>query len=95
MFPLAIVLPVGLFTFDPKIIRYGLPLSACGWGLALFHVPLVEGVIPEKIRPCSQGAPCSQTFVKYLGFVTILLLALVAVSAAIALLPAAHYKARP
>ncbi len=95
MFPLAIILPLGLFPFDPRIARYALPLAACGWGLALFHVMLVHGYIPESVQPCTQGVPCSQTFVKYFGFVTIPLLALIAFSSIIALLvAAAHYKGK-
>jgi disulfide bond formation protein DsbB len=95
MFPLALILPLGLFPYDRRIVRYALPLAACGWGIALFHVLLVGGVIPESVQPCTQGVPCSQTFVRYFGFVTIPLLALVAFSATIVLLAAAHYKDRP
>ncbi len=93
MFPLAIILPLGLFPFDPKIVRYAFPLALGGWGLALFHVLLVEGVIPESVQPCTQGVPCSQTFVEYFGFITIPLLALAGFSLIIALLAAAHFKA--
>jgi disulfide bond formation protein DsbB len=92
MFPLVVMLPLGLFPFDPKIVRYALPLAIGGWGIALFHVLLVAGVIPESVQPCTQGVPCSQTFVKYFGFVTIPLLALVAFTLVIGLLLAAHYK---
>lgn len=92
MFPLALLLPLALFPFDARITRYALPLAVIGWGIALFHVLLVEGVIPETVQPCSQGVPCSQTFVRYFGFVTIPLLALVAFSLIIALLGAARHQ---
>ncbi|MGZ8230085.1 MAG: disulfide bond formation protein B [Burkholderiales bacterium] len=94
MFPLAIILPVGLFPFDGRIVRYALPLAVAGWGFALFHVLLVAGYIPENVQPCTQGVPCSETYFELFGFVTIPLLALVAFSTIIALLAAAHFQAR-
>ncbi|MDP1718060.1 MAG: disulfide bond formation protein B [Burkholderiales bacterium] len=92
MFPLALILPVGLFPFDRKVIRYALPLAVIGGLIAVFHVLLVAKVIPESIQPCTQGVPCSETVIEWFGFVTIPLLAVVAFSTIIALLIAAHYR---
>jgi len=33
MFPLVLVLAVGLFPFDPRVARYGLPLALAGLGV--------------------------------------------------------------
>jgi disulfide bond formation protein DsbB len=93
MFPLVLILPVGLFPFDPKVVRYALPLAVTGWGFALYHVLLVAGIIPETATPCVQGVPCSETFIRFFGFVTIPLLALIAFSVIVALLLATHFKA--
>ena len=90
MFPLVLILPVGLFPFDRKVIRYALPLAAIGWPFAVFHVLLIAGVIPESIKPCTQGVPCSEKVIEWFGFVTIPLLAVVAFSTIIALLVLAH-----
>jgi disulfide bond formation protein DsbB len=95
MFPLVFILAIGLFPFDRRIVRYALPLAVAGWLLASWHVLLVEGVIPEDATPCSQGIPCSQTYARWLGFVTIPLLAWIAFSFIIALLVSAHFKGRP
>ena len=36
IFPLVLLLPLGLFPFDPKIVRYALPLSLVGgWLLSI------------------------------------------------------------
>lgn len=86
MFPLAVILPLGLFPLDRKVIRYGLALALPGLLLAVFHQLLVAGVIPESIQPCTQGVPCSQTVAVWFGFVTIPLLSVAAFSAIIALL---------
>ncbi|MFA7271027.1 MAG: disulfide bond formation protein B [Sterolibacterium sp.] len=92
MFPLVLILPIGLFPFDRKVVRYALPLAGIGWLFAVFHVLLVAGVIPESIKPCTQGVPCSQTVIEWFGFVTIPLLSAVAFSAVIALLVLAYSR---
>jgi disulfide bond formation protein DsbB len=90
MFPLAIILPLALFPFDPRIVRYALPLAAGGALIALYHVLLVVGVVPERLVPCSQGVPCSDVQIQWLGFITLPLLSLVAFSTIGALLLAAR-----
>ena len=92
MFPLVLLLPVGLFPFDPKIVRYALPLSAVGWSIAFFHVLLTYGLIPESIRPCTQGVPCALNQIEWFGFVSIPLLSLVAFSVINALLLLTHHE---
>jgi disulfide bond formation protein DsbB len=86
MFPLVLILPIGLFPFDPKVVRFALPLAVGGWLLAAFHMLLMAGVIPEKLEPCMQGVPCSERVIDWFGFVTIPLLSVTAFSAIIALL---------
>ena len=92
MFPLVLILPVGMFPFDRKVVRYALPLAALGWLFAAFHVLLIAGVIPEGMKPCTQGVPCSEKVIEWFGFVTIPFLALVAFSALIALLVLAKLR---
>ena len=86
MFPLVLILPVGLFPFDRKVVHYALPLAVLGGLLAVFHLLLIAGVIPESITPCVQGIPCSEKVIEWFGFVTIPLLSAVAFSTIIALL---------
>lgn len=92
MFPLAIILPLGLFPFDPRIVRYALPLALIGSLVALFHQLLVAGIIPESIKPCTQGVPCSVTVATWFGFVTIPLLSILAFFTIVVLLLAAHNR---
>lgn len=92
IFPLVILLPLGLFPFDRKIVRYALPLAIVGSLVALFHVLLVAGIIPESIGPCTQGVACTAVQIKWLGFVTIPMLSLLAFSTISALLIAARYR---
>jgi len=78
MFPLVLILALGLFPFDPKVTRYALPLAVIGLGLAAFHVLLTLGIIPEALAPCRQGIPCKTIQIEWFGFVTIPLLSLFA-----------------
>lgn len=92
MFPIALILPIGLFPFDPRVVRYTLPLAVIGWLIAVFHQLLVLGVIPESIKPCTQGIPCSEKVIEWFGFLTIPLLSIVAFSAIVALLLTARFR---
>jgi disulfide bond formation protein DsbB len=92
MFPLVVILPMGLFPFDQKVVRYALPLAVVGWLLAAFQMLLVAGIVPEKLEPCTQGVPCSETVIEWFGFVTIPLLSVTAFSAIIALLVLTHFR---
>ena len=92
MFPLAILLPLGLFPFDRRVVRYTLPLALIGWLVAAFHLLLMYGVIPASLQPCTQGVPCTDIQVQWLGFVTIPLLSLLSFSLIIGLLLRAHSR---
>lgn len=92
MFPLVLVLAVGLFPFDPRVVRYAMPLAVVGALLAMFHMALVAGWIPEGIKPCQQGVPCSDVKVVWFGFVTIPLLSVLSFFAIVGLLLATQSK---
>jgi disulfide bond formation protein DsbB len=92
MFPLALILPFGLAPFDPKIVRYTLPLAIGGWLVAVFHQALVAGLVPKDLEPCARGVPCSKTVIEMFGFVTIPLLSIAAFSTIITLLVLAHFR---
>lgn len=81
MYPLVIILGVGLFPFDPRVVRYASAFVATGWILSFYQLLLIEGVVPERMQPCSQGIPCSETHIEILGILNIPSLSLVAFSA--------------
>jgi disulfide bond formation protein DsbB len=90
MYPLVIILALGLFPFDPNVVRYAGVMVLVGWFIALFHVLLVAGVIPENVQPCVQGIPCSETHISLLGFLNIPLLSLLTFTVIAILLFYAH-----
>ncbi|MEN3111869.1 disulfide bond formation protein B [Uliginosibacterium paludis] len=86
MFPLVFVLGAGLLPFDPRSVRYALPLAVTGWGFALYHCLLYMGFIPKSLQPCTQGLSCADVKLELFSFVTIPLLSLLAFTLIIALL---------
>jgi len=83
---LVIVLAAGLFPFDKSAVKYALPLAIAGWLTALYHNLLYSGIIPESIRPCSQGVSCTEKYIDLFGFLTIPMLSLLSFTAIITLL---------
>jgi disulfide bond formation protein DsbB len=94
MYPLVLILPAGLFPFDRDIVRYALPLALAGTLIAAFHLLLVAGVIPEAIRPCVQGVPCTEVQIQWFGFVTIPLLSALSFFLISALLVLTHRSSK-
>ena len=80
MYPLVLILAMGLFPYDPRAVRTAALLTAVGWLIALFHVLLVAGIIPKNVQPCVQGIPCSETHISLLGFLNVPLLSLLTFS---------------
>ena len=76
LYPLVVMLPLALFPYDVKIIRYTSPLVIFGWFTALFHILVVAGIVPESAQPCVQGIPSSETHFNLLGFLNIPLMSL-------------------
>lgn len=79
MYPLAIILPIGIFNKDKKIHQYVLPLSIFGMLVALYHYLLQIGVIPENLAPCISGISCTTKYTFFNSdFITIPLLSFLA-----------------
>jgi len=86
MFPLVVILGLGLLDDDARSIRYASPLAWGGWGIALYHCLIFWGLASEGLTPCSQGASCADTNLQAVGFIPIPLLSLLAFTALLALL---------
>ena len=86
MFPLVLVLGLGVFDGDARSARYALPLAWAGWTLALYHCLLYWGVISEALSPCQQGVSCADADLQVAGFVPIPLMSLLAFTAILVLL---------
>lgn len=77
MYPLALIIAVGLLRRDRGVPAYILPLSVAGIVVATYHY-LVQARVFDHSIACEQGVPCAARYINWFGFVTIPLLALVA-----------------
>jgi len=80
MFPLAIILLVGLCPLDRRVVNYALPIAIVGLLFTLYHCLLYFGFIPENLQPCSQGVSCADEGMELFGFLPIPLLSLASFS---------------
>jgi len=76
MYPLVIIIPVGILGTEKKFYRYVLPFSILGMTVALYHYLLYIGVIAENFSPCSNGVSCTARLIEWFGFINIPLLSL-------------------
>lgn len=86
MYPLVVVLLVGLFPLDRHVVRYALPLAVIGWLFAVYHYLVYSGYIPENLQPCDKEVSCAEVNLELLGFITIPMLSILAYTAIITLL---------
>jgi disulfide bond formation protein DsbB len=71
MYPLVILLAIGILRKDRNVYFYAMPLSITGLFTALYHILLQQGILPQAIAPCAIGASCTVKYTGYFGFITI------------------------
>jgi hypothetical protein len=70
MYPLVLVLGVGVVRRDPAAWSYGLPLSVIGLLIALYHV-MIQFRPALDVGACGTGVPCTGRYLAVFGFVSI------------------------
>ncbi|MDN5273259.1 disulfide bond formation protein B [Chloroflexus sp. MS-CIW-1] len=79
MYPLTVLLFVGIWRDDRKVYLYVLPLSLMGIAVSLYHYLMVMLIIPPA--PCAGAVPCAFDYINIpgaLSFIKIPFLALIA-----------------
>lgn len=76
MFPIMIIILVGLWKKDKNVAYFVLPFSIIGMIISLYHNLLYTGFISESFQPCSIGISCTTKQLELLGFISIPLLSL-------------------
>ncbi len=77
MYPLGILILVGILKQDEYLPNYVLPLSSLGIFFSLYHYLTQWGVFSESTA-CATNVSCSLRYINWFGFVTIPFLALIA-----------------
>ena len=76
LYPLVIILGVGIWDKDRRIVRYACPFIVIGFLIALYQNLLYYHVISESLSPCKQGISCTERQIEWLGFISIPLLSM-------------------
>ncbi|HVZ58317.1 MAG TPA: disulfide oxidoreductase [Patescibacteria group bacterium] len=71
MYPLVVILGVGIYFRDTFVYRTVLFLSSIGILISLYHNLLYYKILPEAAAPCRLGVSCTTKFIEWFGFVTI------------------------
>jgi disulfide bond formation protein DsbB len=77
MYPLAVLLAIGILRRDRALPAYVLPFSIAGIGVSLYHYLLIK---TDWLPPpaCAVDVPCNVDYLNLLGFINIPFLALTA-----------------
>lgn len=78
MYPLVLLITIGILKKDKNLPLYVVPLSILGSLVAFYQYLLQLGIIPESAIPCVIGVSCSSRYVNLLGFITFPFLSLAA-----------------
>ena len=77
MYPLGIVIAIGILRRDTALHLYVLPLSLLGACVSLYHYLLIKtDLFPPPA--CSSGVPCTVDYIDWFGFINIPFMALTA-----------------
>lgn len=71
MYPLAIIIPVGILSADKYISRYVTALSAFGLLFATYHTLIYHNIIQEAITVCTADLSCKTKQLELFGFLSI------------------------
>jgi disulfide bond formation protein DsbB len=77
MYPLAVILPIGILRRDRGVAVYVLALALIGISISIYHLGIERGFIQETTA-CKVGVSCAVRYINWFGFITIPLLAFTA-----------------
>jgi disulfide bond formation protein DsbB len=77
MYPLTLIILVGIIKQDEFLPNYVLPFSIIGIFVSAYHYLIQLGLFSHP-SACSAGIPCDLRWVSYFGFITIPFMALTA-----------------
>ncbi|MBX3010140.1 MAG: c-type cytochrome [Caldilineaceae bacterium] len=78
MYPLALILAIGLVRRDENLPLLVLPFSVLGIGVSTYHVLLEKTDWFSGATACQSAVPCTVIWINWFGFLTIPFLALIA-----------------
>jgi disulfide bond formation protein DsbB len=78
MYPIALLISVGIIRQDRHLPFLVLPFSILGMGTASYHYLIQKTTVFGAPTACQAGVPCTLAYINWFGFITIPFLALLA-----------------
>lgn len=85
MYPLVVIIFIGIIKKDIKLYLYVLPISLIGFFISIYHNLLYYGLLPNSTYSCIIGESCTTRYIDIAGVFSIPLLSLLAFSVIITL----------
>lgn len=71
MYPLVLIIPIGIISKDPIIFIYSCSLSFVGLVISIYHALIYHGLIQESLKLCNAELSCKTKQFELFGFVSI------------------------
>ncbi|PFN63925.1 disulfide oxidoreductase [Bacillus thuringiensis] len=85
MYPLVLILGIGMYRKDPNVSTYAFPFACIGLMLSVYQIT-IQTFPASEMKICSVGVSCTEDYLNLFGFISIPMLSFVGFSAIIVLL---------
>ncbi|PHA25542.1 disulfide bond formation protein B [Bacillus cereus] len=85
MYPLVLILGIGMYRKDPSVSVYAFPFACIGLMLSVYQIT-IQAFPNSEIQICSVGVSCTKDYLNLFGFISIPMLSFVGFLAIIILL---------
>ncbi|MCH4568359.1 disulfide oxidoreductase [Bacillus sp. ES1-5] len=85
MYPLVLILGIGMYRRDPHVSTYAFPFACMGLMLSVYQITIQAFPISE-MKTCSVGVSCTEDYLNLFGFISIPMLSFIGFLAIIILL---------
>ncbi|EOQ22336.1 hypothetical protein KQ1_05913 [Bacillus cereus BAG3O-1] len=85
MYPLVLILGIGMFRKDPYVSTYAFPFVCIGLLIAVYQIT-IQAFPTSELKMCSVGVSCTEDYLNLFGFISIPMLSFVGFLAIIILL---------
>ncbi|MGE6594280.1 disulfide bond formation protein B [Bacillus mycoides] len=76
MYPLVLILGIGMYRKDPYVSTYAFPFACIGLLIAVYQITIQAFPVSE-IKICSVGVSCTEDYLNLFGFISIPMLSFV------------------
>lgn len=85
MYPLVLILGIGMYRKDPYVSTYAFPFACIGLMLSVYQIT-IQTFPASEMKICSVEVPCTEDYLNLFGFISIPMLSFVGFLAIIILL---------